>query len=65
MVLASIIACRSEPVPESESLRTEKVAGTILSSKPRSSSLRRIPFFNTVLDVNRFLKAFKNIGGSL
>ena len=34
-------------------------AGTIRSSRPRSSSLRRIPFFNAVLvafGVKRFLK---------
>jgi hypothetical protein len=39
--------------------------GVILSSKPRSSSLRLIPFFDNllvVLDAKRFLKAFKNIG---
>ena len=62
VVLASIIACRSEPAPESESFTTVKVAGTTLSSRPRSSSLRRTPFFNAVLDLKRFLKAFKNIG---
>ena len=68
VALASIIACRSEPAPESELLTTVKVAGTTRSSRPRSSSLRRMPFFDNLLvvfDVKRFLKAFKNIGAIL
>ena len=66
VALASIIACLREPAPESELLTTVKVAGTTRSSRPRSSSLRRIPFFDNlfvVLVVKRFLKALKNIGG--
>ena len=65
LALASSMACRSEPAPASESFITVKVAGTTLSSRLRSSSLPRIPFFNTVLvvfGVKSFLKAF-NIGG--
>ncbi len=65
VVLASIIACLSEPAPESELLTTVILAGTTLSSRPRSSSLRDMPFFDNllvVLDVKRLLKAFKNIG---
>jgi len=68
VALASIIACLREPAPESELFTTVKVAGTTRSSKPRSSSLGLIPFFDNLLvvfDVKRFLKAFKNIGGIL
>jgi len=38
VVLASIIACLSESGPESETFKTVMVAGTTLSSRPRSSS---------------------------
>lgn len=39
-VLASIIACRRVPAPESALEETVIVAGVIRSSRPRSSSLR-------------------------
>ena len=67
-MLARVIASLRESCPRSLVFRTVKVAGTILPSRLRSSSLRRIPFFNGVLlvifDVKRFLKSFKNIGAT-
>jgi len=53
VALASIIACLSEPAPESELFITVKVAGTTRSSSPRSSSLRRIPLRVVFLERSR------------
>ena len=66
VALARSMAARRDPVPESKLLETimGEFEGVILSSRPRSSSLRRIPF-NALLDVKRFFKEFKNIGGVL
>ena len=43
----------TQPIPESELLTTVKVAGTTRSSRPRSSSLRRIPLAEAFLDRSR------------
>jgi len=64
--LASIIACRSEPAPESPVIETVKVAGTILCSRLRSSSLGepealRAFLFGELLKSLR--KAFKSMDG--
>ena len=64
VALASSMAARRDPVPESKLFTTVKVAGTTLSSRLTSSSLPRIPFFNAILvvfGVKSLLKAF-NIG---
>ena len=53
VALASIIACLSEPAPESELFTTVKVAGTTRSSRPRSSSLRDTPLREAFLDRSR------------
>ena len=53
VALASIIACLSEPEPESVLFITEKVAGTTRSSRPRSSSLRDLPLREAFLDRSR------------
>jgi len=57
--LASIIACRSEPAPESPVIETVKVAGTILCSRLRSWSLRRVRFLKAVLVIFGAKKSLK------
>ena len=66
VALASIIACRSEPVPESALVETKKNEGLILSSRLTSSSrgkpeaLRAFLFWGLLKSLR---KVFKNMEG--